>query len=41
MCVDKVFRPNDAKDNPSKKLPISTSKLEKGDAAFHDKKQFL
>jgi hypothetical protein len=39
--VDKVFRPNDTKDTPSRKEPISISKLEKGDAAFHDKKRFL
>jgi hypothetical protein len=39
--IDKVFRPNDAFDNSSRKEPISISKLQKGDAALHDKKRFL
>jgi hypothetical protein len=39
--VDKIFRPNDSRDNPSRKEPISISKLQKGDAAFHNKKRFL
>jgi hypothetical protein len=39
--IDKVFRPNEADDNPSRKEPISLSKLEKGDAAINDKKRFL
>jgi hypothetical protein len=36
-----VFRPNDERDGPSRKEPISISKLEKGDAALHDTKRFL
>jgi hypothetical protein len=39
--VDKVFRPKDSLDNPSRKEPILISKLEKGDAAFHNKNVFL
>jgi hypothetical protein len=39
--IDKVFRPNEKGDNPSRKEPISISKLEKGDAALHDTKRFL
>jgi hypothetical protein len=38
--IDKVFWPNYSKDNSSRKEPISISKLEKGDAAFHDTKVF-
>jgi hypothetical protein len=39
--IDKVFRPNDASDNSSRKEPILISKLQKGDAMLHDKKRFL
>jgi hypothetical protein len=39
--VDRVFRPNDDRENPHHKEPISISKLKKGNAAFHDKKRLL
>jgi hypothetical protein len=39
--VDRVFWPNNDQDNPHCKEPISVSKLEKVEAAFHDKKRLL
>ncbi|KAL7571454.1 hypothetical protein ACA910_019209 [Epithemia clementina (nom. ined.)] len=38
---DKVFRPNNATNNSSRKQPISTRKLDKGDACWATRKQVL
>ncbi len=38
---DSVFRPNDTQDNAERKEPVSTKKLQKGDACWSTRKQVL
>jgi hypothetical protein len=40
-CIDAVLRPLAPTDNPSRKEPISTKKLQKGDASWSTKKSIL
>jgi hypothetical protein len=40
-CIDQVLRPLAPTDNPNRKEPISTKKLEEGDAAWSTKKTIL
>lgn len=40
-CIDAVFRPNDVNDKISRKEPISTKKLSKGDASWQDHGRIL
>jgi hypothetical protein len=40
-CIDQVLRPLAPTDNPNRKEPISTKKLQKGDAAWFTKKTIL
>lgn len=40
-AIDDVFRPNDEYDKPTRREPISTDKLKKGDAAWETRKKIL
>jgi hypothetical protein len=40
-CIDQLLRPLSPNDNPSRKEPISTKKLQKGDAAWATSKTIL